>query len=533
MSLLIKALATAEKEKQAELKKKRAAEPATNVASPLALEPLPAKDSEIASKPASALAADEISAAEKSELSLDVDASADVDASLLEESGLAIPEPDSDKYVKSNPVDNKTASKIITTKTEETTYKNNTDAFKAAAVASVANVKLQSELAKDTSQKVAANVFVANQSVKNSSSKSALILLGVAGALMIWLGLQGYQYIQKLTAPEVVLVKPAPPAPQIIDDTVAANTPEPTVLQLGEQVVSANQIAAIATTEAQVKNAEETSKIEAAKATKSSVAETSFLANDSAFAVESDAAKKSSKKQLKNSRDAVTEYGDAQYQNSKSTAQNPLLKLISRTPSAGVDPTLLAAYQAFSRGDDAAAQQQYRQVLQGDVRNVDALLGMAAIAQRQGRDADATGWYQKVLEIEPRNTIAQSAITSVQMNAAGSNLAATDLVGAESRIKNMLAQQPEAANLHAALGNLFAAQNQWASAQEAYFNASRFAPNNADYVFNLAVSLDQLGKPNLALAQYQRALDLLNSTGAASPDRAQLEARIQALEASK
>jgi uncharacterized protein HemY len=158
---------------------------------------------------------------------------------------------------------------------------------------------------------------------------------------------------------------------------------------------------------------------------------------------------------------------------------------------------------------------------------------MAAIAQRQGRDADATGWYQKVLEIEPRNTIAQSAITSVQMNAASSNLAANDLVGAESRIKNMLAQQPEAANLHAALGNLFAAQNQWASAQEAYFNASRFAPNNADYVFNLAVSLDQLGKPSLALTQYRHALDLLNNSGAASPDRAQLEARIQALEASK
>jgi len=42
MSLLIKALATAEKDKQAELKKKRAAEPAADVASPLALESLSA-----------------------------------------------------------------------------------------------------------------------------------------------------------------------------------------------------------------------------------------------------------------------------------------------------------------------------------------------------------------------------------------------------------------------------------------------------------------------------------------------------------
>jgi len=71
------------------------------------------------------------------------------------------------------------------------------------------------------------------------------------------------------------------------------------------------------------------------------------------------------------------------------------VKLISKAPSSGVDPTLMAAYQAFTRGEDVAAQQQYRQVLQRDVHNVDALLGMAAIAQRQGRNADAAGWYQK------------------------------------------------------------------------------------------------------------------------------------------
>jgi len=98
----------------------------------------------------------------------------------------------------------------------------------------------------------------------------------------------------------------------------------------------------------------------------------------------------------------------------------------------------------------------------------------------------------------------------------------------------MLAQQPEAANLHAALGNLYATQNQWPLAQAAYFNASRYAPNSADYAFNLAVSLDHLGKPGLALAQYQRALELLNNSGdalgASNLDKAQLEARIQTLQ---
>jgi Tfp pilus assembly protein PilF len=213
-------------------------------------------------------------------------------------------------------------------------------------------------------------------------------------------------------------------------------------------------------------------------------------------------------------------------ENKKSTP----LKLVSRTPAAGVDPILLAAYEAYSRGDDAAAQKQYRQVLQGDTRNVDALLGMAAIALRQSRHADANGWYQKVLEVEPRNSTALSALANLQINNESAGAAAADDAGTESRIKSMLAQQPEAANLHAALGNLYAAQNQWPQAQAAYFNASRYAPTSADYAFNLAVSLDQLGKSALALAQYQRALGLLNNSSASNLNKAELEARIQALQ---
>jgi uncharacterized protein HemY len=123
-----------------------------------------------------------------------------------------------------------------------------------------------------------------------------------------------------------------------------------------------------------------------------------------------------------------------------------------------------------------------------------------------------------------------SAIANSQISSEPAGSAAADQAGTESRIKNMLAQQPEAANLHAALGNLYAAQSQWSLAQVAYFNASRYAPDSADYAFNLAVSLDQLGKSGLALAQYQRALGLLSSSGAGNLDKAELEARIQALQ---
>jgi tetratricopeptide (TPR) repeat protein len=194
---------------------------------------------------------------------------------------------------------------------------------------------------------------------------------------------------------------------------------------------------------------------------------------------------------------------------------------VSRSKAqSGVNPTLMSAYEAYNAGKDSVAQKLYKKVLQHDVRNVDALLGLGAIAQRQGRAADANGWYGKVLEVEPRNSIAQAALIDSQPQ--GNEL------NNETHLKNMLAKQPDDANLHVALGNLYAEQNQWPAAQQAYFDAYRLHAN-ADNAFNLAVSLDQMGKPKLALPYYQRALSLAQ-TGTNGIDKAALEARIAAIQ---
>ena len=194
---------------------------------------------------------------------------------------------------------------------------------------------------------------------------------------------------------------------------------------------------------------------------------------------------------------------------------------VSKTKSevAGVNPVLMSAYEAYNAGDDASAQKLYKQVLQRDVRNVDALLGLGAIASRQGRVADANGWFGKVLEVDPRNGVAQAAMLDNQPQGNEANN--------ESRIKNMLAKHPDDANLHVALGNLYAEQNQWPAAQQAYFDAYSLN-GSADNAFNLAVSLDQMGKPKLALPYYQRALEQASSTS--SIDKAALEARIAAIQ---
>ena len=197
------------------------------------------------------------------------------------------------------------------------------------------------------------------------------------------------------------------------------------------------------------------------------------------------------------------------------------IQVTQSKPQDAINPTLMRAYEAYNAGNLSEAQKLYKQVLQRDNSNVDAMLGLGAIATRQDRVADANGWYRKVLGIEPRNSTAQAAMLDTQQQ--------DDPQTSESHIKLMLAKSPNDANLHVALGNLYAEQNQWPAAQQAYFDAYRLNANTEN-AFNLGVSLDQMGKPKLALPYYQQALQLAEQSGANGIDKAALEARIAAIQ---
>lgn len=199
------------------------------------------------------------------------------------------------------------------------------------------------------------------------------------------------------------------------------------------------------------------------------------------------------------------------------------IRVSKTTEQSVVNPVLMRAYDAYNAGNDTDAIKLYKQVLQRDMRNVDALLGLGAIAQRQGRLNDANGWYGKVLELEPKNTIALNFSLAENLDNQAPNG-----VNNESLIKNMLAKQPDDASLYATLGNFYADSNQWSSAQQAYFDAYRLNAS-ADNAFNLAISLDQLSKPKLALPYYQHALQL-SQKERTTFDKAALEARISAIQ---
>lgn len=169
---------------------------------------------------------------------------------------------------------------------------------------------------------------------------------------------------------------------------------------------------------------------------------------------------------------------------------------------------LQTAYSDFQTGRLAQAEQGYRQVLARDTDNRDAHMGLAAIAVRNGQLDMAREHYRAVLRRNPKDPAAQAALTDLAQNRPAD---------AESRLKLLLTEQPPSAQLHFALANLYAEQRRWPSAQQAYFEAQRLAPEHPDYAFNLAVSLEHLGQPRLALEYYRRALQL------AGPHNAQFD----------
>ncbi len=198
------------------------------------------------------------------------------------------------------------------------------------------------------------------------------------------------------------------------------------------------------------------------------------------------------------------------------------IKVTAGSTAAVINPLLTEAYTAFNAGNLDSSQRLYNQILRSDPGNVDALLGLGAIATQQGNSDEATRRYLKVLELDPRNAPAQAGLISL--------LGRADPQAAETRIKQLIAREPAAPYLQFALGITYIDQKRWPDAQQAFFQAHQLQPDNPDYAFNLAVALEHIGQPKFALDYYRRALQLATAKGRAGFSTVTAEERIGKLE---
>ena len=194
---------------------------------------------------------------------------------------------------------------------------------------------------------------------------------------------------------------------------------------------------------------------------------------------------------------------------------------LERRAAPQVHPKVESGYAAYLAGDLATARANYQEVLREEPANRDALLGLAAIDVRAGRYEPAEAVYLRLLQSDPRDSHAHAALIELRAGR-------MDPLTAESRVKSLLASDPAAEVLYFTLGNQLALQGRWAEAQQHYSKAFAADPDNADFAYNLAVSLDHLRQSKLALEYYGRALALAEKRGA-SFELAAARSRVQQL----
>jgi tetratricopeptide (TPR) repeat protein len=197
------------------------------------------------------------------------------------------------------------------------------------------------------------------------------------------------------------------------------------------------------------------------------------------------------------------------------------LKLARSLEPPKVSPELALAYQSLANGNYADAQKRYSTLVGVEPLNIDAHLGLATAAARGGDKAFAVQHYRQVLVLDPRNGLAIMGLVALNEGAPSATL--------EIELRTLVGRNPDAAPLHFALGNLYAGESRWTEAQQAFFEAFRIEPANPDYLFNLAVSLDQLRQRRLALDYYKKADAISAAKGGGQFDRNTLAKRINEL----
>ncbi|NNL99495.1 MAG: tetratricopeptide repeat protein [Gammaproteobacteria bacterium] len=192
---------------------------------------------------------------------------------------------------------------------------------------------------------------------------------------------------------------------------------------------------------------------------------------------------------------------------------------ISRSRQAPrIDADVKQAYAALTAGDDDRAETLYRQALARNPDNINARYGLAGLAMRQSRFDAAYEHYRAIADADPGDGRATAALLALE--GAGPE--------GESRLKRLAAAEPDNDIVHFSLGTFYARQQRWPYAQQAFFEALRLDSGNPDYAFNLAVSLDQMGKTQAALGYYETALALADRR-AARFDAARVLSRISAI----
>ncbi|MBM0743085.1 FkbM family methyltransferase [Phormidium sp. CLA17] len=180
-----------------------------------------------------------------------------------------------------------------------------------------------------------------------------------------------------------------------------------------------------------------------------------------------------------------------------STASNE----IPQVNSTALEVQLSEAQQHYQSGNLVEAEAVYRQIIQQDPRQVEALFWLALLADQAGRSQDSINCYEQVLTLQPNSAETHGNLGSVLLK--------LDRVEeAIAHHRQALALIPNNAKAHYNLAIALYEQKQDQEAIVLYQQAIVLQPDYANAHHNLGMTLHRQAKPEEAIACYRQAVQL-------------------------
>ncbi|PZV18107.1 MAG: hypothetical protein DCF22_02360 [Leptolyngbya sp.] len=206
---------------------------------------------------------------------------------------------------------------------------------------------------------------------------------------------------------------------------------------------------------------------------------------------------------------------------------------MTSTASDTIAAQLVQAQQHYQAGTLTEAEAVYRQIVQHDPHQVEALFWLALLADQAGRNQDSIDYYEQVLALQPNSAEAHGNLGSVLLKlgkveeAIAHHRQALALMPDNAKAhynlaialyeqkqdqeaialyQQAIAVQPDYANAHHNLGMAFYRQGKPEAAIDCYRQAVQLEPNHASAHNSLAVALYQQNKLDEAIEHYQQAI---------------------------
>lgn len=175
------------------------------------------------------------------------------------------------------------------------------------------------------------------------------------------------------------------------------------------------------------------------------------------------------------------------------------LSIKVQRPGLDTNFELNRAYTALNNGDTTVAAETYRNILQTEPNNEDALFGLAATYHRLGDLDRARPYYAQLLKINPNHREGLINFLALVSDEAPQE--------ALAELERLEQRNPEFSPIPAQQAALLMKSGYPDQAREKMLRAIELAPDNLTYKYNLAIMLDRQGNYTDASALYRLLID--------------------------